>query len=86
MSPRYEGKPSQRYRRLARRRGKQKAIVAVGRSILIIAWHLLSDPGARFHDLGPDFYDKRISASRQTRTHVAGLEALGYKVTLESAA
>jgi transposase len=76
----------QRYRRLARRRGKQKAIVAVGRSILIIAWHLLSDPEAHFHDLGPDFYDKRISASRQTRTHIAGLEALGYKVTLESAA
>ena len=37
----------ERYRRLARRRGKKKAIVAVGRSILVIIWHLLSDPDAR---------------------------------------
>src|SRR4051812_8264243 len=44
----------ERYRRIARRRGKKKAIVAVGRSILIIVWHLLSDEQARFHDLGPD--------------------------------
>jgi transposase len=42
----------ERYRRIARRRGKQRAIVAVGRSILVIVWHLLSDPTARFHDLG----------------------------------
>jgi hypothetical protein len=49
----------ERYRRTARRRGKQKAIVAVGRSILIIVWHLLSDPEANFIDLGPDFYDTR---------------------------
>ena len=67
-------------------RADQKAMVAVGRSILIIIWHLLSDPEAHFHDLGPGFYDKRISASRQTRNHVSQLEALGYKVTLEPAA
>jgi len=66
--------------------GKKKAIVAVGRSILTIVWHLLSDPDARFHDLGPGFYDKRVSSSRQTRNHVAGPQALGYKVTLEPAA
>ena len=36
----------ERYRRIARRRGKKKAIVAVGRSILVIVWHLLSDPDA----------------------------------------
>jgi transposase len=75
----------QRYRRLARRRGKKKAIVAVGRSILTITWHLLSDPEAHFHDLGPDFYDQRISASRQMRNHIAGPQALGYTVTLEPA-
>ena len=40
----------ERYRRIARRRGKKKAIVAVGRSILVIVWHLLSDSQARFHD------------------------------------
>ena len=76
----------QRYRRIARRRGKKKAIVAVGRSILTIVWQLLSEPDTHFHDLGPGFYDQRISASRQTRNHVAQLEALGYKVTLEAAA
>jgi transposase len=76
----------ERYRRIARRRGKKKAIVAVGRSILVIVWHLLSDPEARFHDLGPQFYDTRVGPERKKRNHVRQLEALGYKVTLEPAA
>ena len=76
----------ERYRRIARRRGKKKAIVAVGRSILVIVWHLLADPDARFHDLGPDFYDTRIGPDRKKRNHIRQLEALGYKVTLEPAA
>src|ERR671928_311768 len=76
----------ERYRRIARRRGKKRAIVAVGRSILVIVWHLLSDPKARFHDLGPDFYDTRISPEHKKRNHIRQLEALGYKVTLEPAA
>jgi transposase len=76
----------ERYRRIARRRGKKRAIVAVGRSILVIVWHLLSDPEARFHDLGPDFYDNRIGPERKKRNHIRQLEALGYKVTLESVA
>jgi hypothetical protein len=42
----------ERYRRIARRRGKKKAIVAVGRSILVITWYLLSDPEVCYHDLG----------------------------------
>jgi transposase len=76
----------ERYRRIARRRGKKKAIVAVSRSILVIVWHLLSDPDARFHDLGSDFYDNRIGPERKRRAHVRQLEALGFKVTLEPAA
>jgi transposase len=76
----------ERYRRIARRRGKKRAIVAVGRSILVIVWHLLSDPDAEFHDLGADFYDTRISPERKKNTHLRQLEALGYKVTLEPAA
>ena len=72
----------ERYRRIARRRGKKKAIVAIGRSILVIIWHLLSDPDARYHDLGSDFYDKRISPDRKKRNHVRQLEALGYQVIL----
>src|SRR5512133_1174227 len=75
-----------RYRRLAKRRGTKKAIVAVGRSILVIVWHLLADPTARFHDLGAGFYDTRINPERAKRNHVRQLEALGYKVTLEPAA
>lgn len=75
-----------RYRRLARRRGKTKAIVAVGRSLLTIIWHLLADPDARFNDLGPDHYDRRVSTTAQKRNHIRGLQALGYTVTLEPAA
>jgi transposase len=76
----------ERYRRIARRRGKKKAIVAVGRSILVIVWHLLSDDQAHFHDLGADFYDNRLGPERLKRNHIRQLEALGYKVTLEPAA
>lgn len=76
----------ERYRRIARRRGKKRAIVAVGRSILVIVWHLLSDPEARFVDLGADFYDTRIGPDAKKRNHIRQLEALGYKVTLEPAA
>ena len=75
-----------RYRRITRRRGKKKALVAVGRSILVIAWHLLSDPDARFADLGADFYDTRRSTAARKRQHIRELEALGYRVTLHPAA
>jgi transposase len=76
----------ERYRRLARRKGKKRAIVAVGRSLLVIIWHLLSDPQTRFIDLGPDFYDNRTGPEAKKRHHIRQLEALGYKVTLEPAA
>ena len=76
----------ERYRRIARRRGTKKAIVAVGRSILVIVWHLLADPNLRYHDLGPGFYDARVNAERAKRNHVRQLEALGYRVTLVPAA
>jgi transposase len=76
----------ERYRRIARRRGTKKAIVAVGRSILVIVWHLLADPQARYHDLGAGFYDTRVNGERAKRNYVRQLQALGYKVTLEPAA
>jgi transposase len=78
--------PGERYRRIARRRGKKKAVAAAGRSILVIVWHLLSDPDARYHDLGSDFFDKRINPERPKRAHIHQLEALGYKATVEPAA
>jgi transposase len=72
-----------RYRRLARRRGKQRALVAVGNSLLVIAWHLLSDPEARFTDLGPDWHD-RLAPIRRKRQLIAELERLsGKKVLLQ---
>jgi transposase len=76
----------ERYRRIARRRGTKKAIVAVGRSILVIVWHLLADPNLRYHDLGAGFYDVHVNAERAKRNHVRQLEALGYRVTLVPAA
>jgi transposase len=76
----------ERHRRIARRRGSKRAIVATGRAILVIAWHLLSDPAAQFHDLGPGYYAARINPERRKRNHIRQLEALGYKVTLQPAA
>jgi transposase len=76
----------ERYRRLVRRIGKLKALVAIARSILVIVWHLLADPTARFCDLGADYHANRIDTGRKTRNLVRQLEALGHKVTLLPAA
>jgi transposase len=76
----------ERYRRLVRRRGKLKALVAIARTILVIIWHLLADPATRYHELGSGYYASRVSKDRKTRNHVRQLEALGYTVTLAPAA
>jgi transposase len=76
----------ERYRRIARRRGNKRAIVAVGRSTLVIIWQLLSNDQARFIDLGSGFYDAHVNLNRKMRNHVRELQHLGYKVTLEPAA
>jgi transposase len=76
----------ERYRRLAKRRGKLKALVAVARSILVVIWHLLANPTARFRDLGPDYHTNRIAIERRIRNHIAQLTAMGYRVSVESAA
>ena len=75
-----------RYKRLIRRMGKLKALVATARSILVIIWHLLTDRSARYIDLGSDYYDNRIDKDRKTRNHVRQLQALGYTVTITPAA
>jgi transposase len=76
----------ERYRRLVRRRGKQRALVAVARSILVIVWHLLNDPHRRYVDLGSDYYTRRLDPDRKTRDLVRQLQALGHNVTLAPAA
>ena len=54
--------------------------------MLVIAWHLLADPDARFADLGPDWHD-RLAPQRRKRQLIAELERLsGMKVTLEKTA
>ncbi|MGC8514018.1 MAG: IS110 family transposase [Acidimicrobiales bacterium] len=75
-----------RHRRLVKRTGKLKALVATERSILVIVWHLLADPSVRFIDLGSDFYERRIDTDRKTRDLVRQLTALGHQVTLKPAA
>ena len=76
----------ERYHRIARRRGKAKAQVAVARSILVIIWHLLNNPEARFTDLGPGYHAARLDADRKIRNHVRQLQALGFDVTITKAA
>ena len=62
---------------------KRKALVAIGNSLLTTYHALLSDPEARYEDLGTDYYERRANIRRQARNHVRGLERLGYKVTIE---
>ena len=71
-----------RYRRLARRIGKAKAQVALGNTQLRVYHVLLSSPGMRYEDLGPDYYERRAQVSNQIRHHVTKLENLGFEVTL----
>jgi transposase len=73
----------ERYRRLARRRGKKRAIVAVGNSVLTIIWHLLADVDAHYRDLGSSYHESRINPQRRRRDLIRQLEQLtGQKVTL----
>ena len=76
----------ERLRRLSRKLGGTRARCAVGRSILVIIWHLLNDPEARFADLGPDWHQRKTDRDRKTRNHLRGLQALGYDVTITPAA
>jgi transposase len=76
----------ERYHRIARRRGKAKAQVAVARSILVIIWHLLKNPEARFTDLGPGYHQARLDTGRKLRNHIQQIQALGFDVTITPAA
>jgi transposase len=69
------------YRRLAKRRGCRRALVAVGHTLLVIIYHVLKR-GTTYQELGADFLE-RLEPARLTRQLVKRLEALGHKVTLE---
>lgn len=70
------------YHQLAARRGSKRAAVAVGHSILVIAYHLLRDPERTFTDLGPDYFTRR-NPDRAVHHYVKQLIARGYEVTLQ---
>ena len=79
--------PGERYHRIARRRGKTKAQVAVARSILVIIWHLLRNPEARFTDLGYGYYQTRTDKDKKIKNHIRQIEVLpGHPVTITKAA
>ena len=71
-----------RYRRLVKRKGHGKALVAVARSMLVIIWHLIDDPTARYQDLGSDHHQRLTDPAAKTRALVRRLEALGHQVAL----
>jgi transposase len=73
-----------RYRRLARRRGAKRALVAIAHSILIALYHMLKT-GRTYHELGADYFERQ-NPKALTRSLVKRLEKLGHKVTLEAAA
>ena len=78
---------AERYRRLARRRGKKRAIVATGNTVLTIACYLLSDPDARYTGLGPAFHGSKTGRERHARHLIRQLEHLtGKKAALNEAA
>jgi transposase len=73
-----------RYRRLARRMPKKKALVATGNSMLTSVHALLSDSQTRYTDLGADYYEQHMHTRRQARNHMRSLERLGYQVTIQA--
>jgi hypothetical protein len=72
----------ERYRRIVKRRGKLKALLAVARCILVISCHLLNDPTIGYHELGNDYHTNRLNKETKARSHIRQLQALGYTVTV----
>jgi transposase len=76
--------PGAEYQRMVRRMPKKKAQGAIARTQLVITHALLSDPDARYEDLGTDYYERWADIRRRVRSHVRSLERLGCKVTVEA--
>jgi transposase len=71
--------------RLVRRLGKRKAAVAVGHSILVICWHLLTND-CDYRDLGGDWFTRRTDTDKRRDHLIRQLHDLGYGVTLTNLA
>lgn len=76
---------SAQFWRLSKRIGKKRATTAVAHSILVIAWHLLSD-NCYYVDLGGDYFKRRGDTARHQERLVQQLQDLGYSVTLRKVA
>ncbi len=74
-----------RFRRIAKRRGDQRALIAIAHTILVICWHLLVDETV-YTELGTDYLAGKDQPDRRRRLLVAQLEQLGYSVQLTTAA
>ncbi len=74
---------SARYRRIAARRGRKRAVTAISRTVLKIIYHMLKD-GSEYRDLGGDYFDQRDKGYTLLRS-VRRIERLGYEVTLRAA-
>jgi transposase len=74
-----------RFRRIAKRRGEQRALIAIAHTILVICWHLLVDETS-YTELGTDYLAGKDQPDRRRRLLVAQLEQLGYTVQLTNAA
>ena len=75
---------SAQYHRLAQRRGRKRAVVALGHTLLVIVYHVLRR-GGEYQELGAGYLDA-LASDRLTRQLVRRLEKLGHKVTLEPCA
>lgn len=73
-----------KYHRLASRRGKKKAVIAIGHKILVIAYHILRDK-VEYKELGANYLDSR-NEEKVARYHVKKLRQLGYEVSLSAQA
>ena len=76
---------SERYKRIARRRGPNKAAVAIAHSMLVAAYHM-AITGEIYRDLGSGYYDNRKDPKAKVNRHVKELQAAGYTVNLTPAA
>jgi transposase len=71
----------EKYRRLVVRKGKQKALVAIARKMLVICYHMISSRKS-YYDLGTDYLDK-LNVEKKKQHHLKQLQKLGYQVHIE---
>jgi transposase len=71
-----------RHRKICRKRGKAKAVVATGNTQMKVYHALLSTPGTRHQDLGPDYYERQRDHTRRLSRLIGEIGSLGYEVTL----